>query len=336
MTLSSPAVVRISAARLARAARSVVPRRPVRHDLEHERAVVADLLHRRQRRRPVDASRRTAPGARRRARGCRARASRSGAPSTVSIASTHVAVEVRVAEIEADAHVDVLEIVLDEVHERPGARQLVGDDLHGDPHAERLRGRQELLDAAPRRRACRRPRRPLCVRGTPRCTTSTDTGIRRAMYSACSASRDRVRPGVGVGAGERQRPAPASAREAFAIGAWMPCSSARLPRATAAGPRPRSGCDSRNACASRTPRPSSNPCAAISSRCSRHSRWRGRGASRSRTVVWPRAETSIVAISSTRKPEAQRHKASAVPRREPRGSREAARSAGTSPGCCAT
>ena len=44
-----------------------------------------------------------------------------------------------VAEVEADA--DAFEIVLDEVDDRAGARELVRDHFDRDLHAERLRDR---------------------------------------------------------------------------------------------------------------------------------------------------------------------------------------------------
>ena len=61
-----------------------------------------------------------------------------------------IAVDVRVAEIEADADLCRFEVFFDEVHERPGARQVVGNDLDGNPNAERFGEQEQLLDAAAR------------------------------------------------------------------------------------------------------------------------------------------------------------------------------------------
>ena len=91
-------------ARLARP-RERVLRRAVRGDLEHQRAVVADLLHRRQRRRPSRSCPRTARGDRR----LRPRLSCTCVGDQVLRHRfdrvDEVAVEVRVAEVEADADV---------------------------------------------------------------------------------------------------------------------------------------------------------------------------------------------------------------------------------------
>ena len=99
-----------------------------------------------------------------------------------------VAVHVRVAEVEADAGVARLQVVLDEVHERPGARQVVGDDLDRDANAERLREPAQLLDAAACGVAVASAVSRCCVRGHPRWTTSAFIGIRRAICSARSVS----------------------------------------------------------------------------------------------------------------------------------------------------
>ena len=141
-----------------------------------------------------------------------------------------------------------------------------------DLHAERLGQPLQLLDAAPRRRrgCCRSPRR-CCVRGKPEVRRpARRTGIRRAICSARSASAIALRARLGVGARERQRRTPAAARRSSRRSARARRAARGRPRpATAAGRRPPPGCGSRSASASRTARPRSNPCAAISSRCSR-------------------------------------------------------------------
>jgi hypothetical protein len=125
----------------------------VRCDLEHHRAVVADLLHRGQRRRPVDRPVE------------RHQVIVRAAAVVVQVRRDHVlrhrfhrvddvAVDVRVAEVEADADAETVEILFDEVDERARARQLVRDQLDGDLHAERLGDPAQFLDAASRRRTC--------------------------------------------------------------------------------------------------------------------------------------------------------------------------------------
>ena len=77
-----------------------------------------------------------------------------------------------------------LQICFHEVHERGRARQLVRDHFERDRDAERLRH----LRVAPRRSSGRRRARSRPARGSPRCTTKTPNGMRRAICSACSAS----------------------------------------------------------------------------------------------------------------------------------------------------
>ncbi len=125
-------------------------RRSVRDDLEHERAVVADLLHRHQRRPPSRSCRRRAAGDRRCGPGCRARASRSGAPTPFpsrrrrrrrgARGRSRGRCRRRRDRASTKCTID------------PGARQLVRDHFDRDPHAERLRDPQQFLDAALRRR----------------------------------------------------------------------------------------------------------------------------------------------------------------------------------------
>ena len=131
-----------------------------------------------------------------------------------------IAVDMRVAEIEADADASrAVQIVFDEVHERSGARQLVRDHFDRDLDAERLGGSLQFLDAAPRRRAAvagaAPTRRATACAAAPGASPAPSTGIRRAMCSACSASATAARARVGVGARERQRRSPAAPREAL-------------------------------------------------------------------------------------------------------------------------
>ena len=110
----------------------------------------------------------------------------------------------------------VVEHLLDEVHERAGARQLVRDHLDRELHAERLGQPLQLLDAPPRaRRGCCRPATAAACAADRGATTSTLNGIRRAICSARSASASACARAVGVGAGQRQRRAPAPAGEAL-------------------------------------------------------------------------------------------------------------------------
>ena len=85
-----------------------------------------------------------------------------------------------------------------------------------DAHAERRGQPLQLLDAAPRaRRGCCRPAPGCCVRGRPRCTTSTLNGNPPRDVQRVLGFGDRLRARVGVGARERQRRAPAAADEAL-------------------------------------------------------------------------------------------------------------------------
>ena len=113
-----------------------------------------------------------------------------------------------------------VEIVLDEVHERAGARQLVRDHLDRDPHAERLRDPQQFLDAAPRRVArvvagglASAPSRHPEMRDQHR-HRNPPRDVQRLLGFA-----HRVRARVGIGARQRQRAAPAPAVKLSAIGA---------------------------------------------------------------------------------------------------------------------
>ena len=101
----------------------------------------------------------------------------------------HVAHQVRVAEIEADAGVPYVDLAFE--HRRQGrrVRQLVRDDLHGHrtPRAPARLRRSPRGCGPPTPDDCRP--RPLCEVGVPRCTTSTSNGIRSASFSAVSVSR---------------------------------------------------------------------------------------------------------------------------------------------------
>ena len=207
------------------------------------------------------------------------------------------------AEVEADA--GAVEIVLDEVHDRARARQLVRDHFDGDPHAERLRDPQQLLDAAPRRR----PR----IAGALAALRARDAEVRH-QHRHRQPPRDvqrlfglahRMRARVGIGARQRQRAAPASAGEALRRSARGCCAAPAPPRrATLADPRSPTGCGSRSASASRRPRrtrsrarrsPAGDPGTVAA---------RDRDASRLRTGVLARAESLILsqfvaAVTST-------------------------------------
>ena len=124
-------------------------RGPVRGDFEHQRVVVADFLYRRHGRRPVD----------RAVEGDEVIVSTSGVVVDVRRHEMarhrldrvdEIAVHVCVAEIEADADVERLEVLLDEVDQRRRSRQLIGNHLDGDVDVERRREPPQLLDAAPR------------------------------------------------------------------------------------------------------------------------------------------------------------------------------------------
>ena len=135
-----------------------------------------------------------------------------------------VAVEVGVAEVQADADLGSGQIVghrhvfLDEVDERSGPRQLVRHHFHRDLHAERLRQPLQLFDAPARGRA----RVLHADLGIPRLRSRH--AEMRDEHRNGDAPRDvqrplgfahRARTRVRIRARDRERPAPAPAAEAF-------------------------------------------------------------------------------------------------------------------------
>ena len=131
-----------------------------------------------------------------------------------------VAVDVRVAEVEADARFGAeivqRDVLFDEMHERAGAGQLVRQHFHGDSHPERLRQPHQLLDAAPRRRArvlWADLRIPRLVARHPEVRDQHRHGDAPRDVQRPLGLANRPRPRAGVDAGDRQRPAPAPAGE---------------------------------------------------------------------------------------------------------------------------
>ena len=198
--------------RACRARASVSFGEPCAGDLEHQRAVVADLLHRRQRRRPVDRAVERHADDRRRGRGCRARASSMRCSDTVSIASTTSPSRCAWPKSRQMPTSGLVEIVFDEVHERAGARQLVRNHL--DARAARRAAAAVARSASMLRRAgvaaVRRRRRGL-RRGSPRCTTSTvdrnpPRDVQRALGFGDARARARPRRRSRAISGPPQRP----------------------------------------------------------------------------------------------------------------------------------
>src|SRR5438874_7412178 len=64
---------------------------------------------------------------------------------------SHISLDSRMSDIQADADVRVFDVLLDELRNRAGTRQIVRDHFDGDPDAERFGHSGERVDAAPRR-----------------------------------------------------------------------------------------------------------------------------------------------------------------------------------------
>ena len=157
-------------------------------DLEQPRAVVADLLQRHQRGRPVDAA-------------IAGRQVIVGLAAVVVEMRRHqmagagfdgvaeIAHQERMADVHADADSCPFEVVFDERHQRFGARQLIGDDLERQLHPCPLGASR----AAPRcffalLRGCCPELACATASGTPRWTTRWRNGIVCDNASAASAS----------------------------------------------------------------------------------------------------------------------------------------------------
>ena len=126
-----------------------------------------------------------------------------------------IAVEVRVAKIQTDTHLDV-EHLLHEMHQGVGPRQLVGDDLDRDSDAESLGELPEVFDAAARAVPTVVGRRGLLGSGQPQMDDK---------YIKLNATGDlqrqlrfgqRVHPCGPVGTCQRQGRAPSPVHKALA------------------------------------------------------------------------------------------------------------------------
>ena len=182
----------------------------------------------------------------------------------------------RVAEVEADADAVPLRASSStKCTSEPARDSSFGITSTASAHAQRLGEPLQLLDAAARRVAAVVRRRRLLRRGHAQMhdehlERNPPRDVQRALASSPTRLRARAASAL------RQRSAAGSSvrrRSVSTIGAWTPCSSARPRPATAAGRRPPPGCGSRSASRVANSSTASNPCAAISSRWSRLSRW---------------------------------------------------------------
>ena len=135
--------------------------------------------------------------------------------ATVSTASAHVAHQVRVAEVEADAGVGALELALEHRDQRGRRPTAVRDDFERDAHAERLGQPADLLDAAHRRGAMVVAGVGLARRACRGARPATSNGIRSAICQRrFRLPHRRLAPRrLGRGVRERRRPLVAGAEQ---------------------------------------------------------------------------------------------------------------------------
>ena len=199
--------------RVPRARRPLQHRAPVggRRQLEDPRAVVADLLERHHDTLPVDGA-------------------LAGNQVIVALAAVvvqvrgddvaragfdgvhHVADDVGVADVEADARSPEVQIVLQPLHQPRRRRQRVGNELEREVDADGLRGLADFLEAARHRGAAVAPPGPRT--GRRGAATSVSNGTTEASPRPLIVSDTaRCRRDL-VAGGDRQRLAPLAVRKA--------------------------------------------------------------------------------------------------------------------------